>query len=315
MPKLESLLKIRDPEIRRKNLRAMKFALRGALWTWARPAVQPPIFIVGCSRAGTTVTYEMLAAAPGLVSFGYELPKFWNAMHGPAHNGWASEAADEAVARPEFRDRALKHCYARLGDGRILDKTCINVMRIPFLNALFPEAQFVYIHRDGRDNVSSMMDGWRDGRFALTQFLGQFPEQVRIAGGRYAEWHFFLPPGWRSYNSATLEQACAYQWITANELALAAKPQIPAERWIQIRYEDLFDRPAELFEDVFRRLALQFTPEIAHRSASLQERPTSIVQGPPARAKWKQRNTAAIERILPMIAPLMLRLGYADQGP
>lgn len=43
------------------------------------------------------------------------------------------------------------------------------------------------IQRDGRDNIRSMMDGWRMGRtdvhFELSQFCGPFPEEVSINGG------------------------------------------------------------------------------------------------------------------------------------
>jgi len=168
----------------------------------------------------------------------------------------------------------------------------------------------VFIHRDGRDNISSMMDGWRDGRFGLSQFLGRSPVPVNIDQGRFKEWHFFLPPGWRDYCNASLEEVCAFQWVTANRMALDAKSGIPVSQWIQVRYEDIFDRPVEMFEQVFDRLDLPFTEALRARCASLQARPTSIVAGNPAREKWKTRNPDAIRRILPTIAPLLRELGY-----
>ncbi|PWG61715.1 sulfotransferase family protein [Spiribacter halobius] len=269
-----------------------------------------PIFLVGCSRAGTTVTYETLAAAPGVRSVGYELPQLWHRLHGPAHNGWHSEAAGRADARPEHREAALRFLYERLGAGLIVDKTCINVLRVPYLHALFPQARFVFIHRDGRANVSSLMDGWRDGRFALGQFLGPPPEEVAIENGAFREWHFFLPPGWRDYNHASLAEACAHQWTTANHLALEARAGIPEDQWVRIRYEDLLDRPVALFREVFEKLDLPFTDELQQRCATLAERPTSLVAGAPKRDKWREHNGDAIERILPMISPLMQELGY-----
>ena len=315
MPNPKKLLKLLDPEIRRKNLRELRYRLRGGWWDLTRPEAPPPVFVVGCSRSGTTVTYETIAAAPELLSFGYELPNFWNGLWGPHHNGWDSEAAGAEHARPEHRDAALRFFYQRLGRGRVLDKTCINVMRIPYLHALFPEATFVYIHRDGRDNVSSMIDGWRhDGHFGLTQFLGPSPEPVAIDGGRFTEWAFFLPPGWRDYNQASLEEVCAYQWITANRMALEARDLIPPDQWIQLRYEDIFERPVEMFRPVFERLGIPFTAELETRCRNLTRRPTSIVKGAPMKQKWKRHNPEAIERILPMIAPTMRELGYDPEA-
>ncbi len=312
MPKLRNLHKILDPEIRAKNLLELRYQVRGLWWDVTRPAVPDPVFVVGCSRSGTTITYETLGAAPAFLKFGWEIPQFWDGLYGPLNNGWESEAAAADQAKPGHRDAALRYFYQRLGPGWVLDKTCINVMRIPYLHALFPAAKFVFIQRDGRDNVSSMMDGWRmgrvDGRFELTHFFGPFPEPVAINGGEFKEWAFFLAPGWREYNQASLEEACAFQWVSANRLALEAKKAIPQEQWIHLRYEDIFEQPVEMFRDAFNRLGLPFTADLEARCANLQ--PSSIVKGKPKRQKWREHNPEAIERILPMIRPLMLEMGY-----
>jgi hypothetical protein len=311
MPRLRNLHKLRDADIRAKNLRAVRHALRGLYWDVVRSPATDPVFVVGCSRSGTTVTYETIAASPHLLSLGHEIPEFWDGLWGPHHQQWDSEAASAEAARPEHRRAAQRYFFQRLGSGRVLDKTCINVMRVPYLHTLFPGARFVYIHRDGRDNVSSLMDGWlHDGHFALGKVLGPFPCRVAIDGGRFKEWSFFLPPGWRDYNDAPLEKVCAYQWSTANRLALEASRQVPSEQWIQLRYEDIFDRPLAMFREVFERLELPFDDEVRRRCATLDERPTSIVSGAPKKHKWKDHHAAEIERILPMIRPVMVELGY-----
>jgi hypothetical protein len=312
--KLRNLHKLADAELRAKNLLQLKRATRGIVWTFTHPAVPDPVFVIGCSRSGTTVTFETIAASGRFLNFGYEIPQFWNGLYGPLNNGWASEAAGSEQARPAHRDAALRFFYQRLGVGPVLDKTCINTMRVGYLHRLFPHAKFVFIHRDGRDNVSSMMDGWRhgrtDGSFGLAQFFGPFPDPVAINGGEFREWHFFLPPRWREYQHASLEEVCAFQWVSANRLALDARGGIPDEQWIQVRYEDIFDRPVEMFREVFARLDLSFDDAMRRRCASLGNRPTSIVKGAPMKQKWKEHNPEAIERVLPMIRPMMERLGY-----
>ena len=305
------LAKLADPEIRRKNLVELQRRARGLYFDLVRPAMPDPVFVVGCSRSGTTVTFETLAAAPVLRSLGYEIPQFWNSLWGPALNGWESEAAGAEHARGEHRHAALRFYYQRLGAGRIVDKTCINTLRIPFLHALFPSAYFVFIQRDGRDNVSSMIDGWRqDAHFGLTQFLGPSPVPVAINGGEFREWSFFLPPGWRDYNDASLEAVCAFQWLTANRLALEGSQRVPAAQWIHLRYEDLFERPVEMFAEVFERLGVPFDEALRERCRTLNARPTSIVKGPPKKEKWRTHNPELIERILDRIAPMQRALGY-----
>ena len=155
------------------------------------------------------------------------------------------------------------------------------------------------------------MDGWlHDGHFALGKLLGPFPCPVAIDGGAFREWSFFLPPGWRAYNDAPLEEVCALQWLTANRFALDASRQIPPEQWIRLRYEDIFDRPLPMFREVFERLKLPFDDAIERRCATLDTRPTSIVKGAPKKEKWKAQHAAKIERILPRIRPMMVELGY-----
>lgn len=316
MPDPRKLLKLLDPEIRDKNLRELRYRARGLLWDVTRPSVPDPVFVVGCSRSGTTITYETLAASPVFLKFGWEIPQFWNSLHGPLNNGWHSEAAGAEDAKPWHRDAAFRYYFQRLGRGWVLDKTCINTLRIGYLIKLFPQARFVFIQRDGRDNISSMMDGWRmgrtDGRFELTQFFGPFPEPVAINGGEFKEWSFFLAPGWAEYNHASLEEVCAFQWISANRLALDAKQLVPSAQWTHLRYEDIFERPVEMFREAFERLDVPFTEELRLRCADL--RPTSVVKGKPKRQKWKEHNPEAIERILDRIAPMMRELGYAPDA-
>lgn len=312
--KLSNLPKLLDPEVRDKNLRLLAWRAQELFWNVARPAMPDPVFVIGCSRSGTTITFETIAASGHFLHFDYELPQFWNSLVGPLNNGWESESARPEQALPEHRRRALAYFYARLGQGQVLDKTCINTLRVGYLHTLFPNAKFIFIQRDGRDNISSMIDGWRlgrtDGGFGLEKFFGPSPSPVAINDGEFSEWHFFLPPGWKDYNKASLEEVCAYQWITANRLALDAARTIPPEQWIGLRYEDIFERPVEMFRGAFECLNLPFNAEMERRCASLSSRPTSIVRGTPKKQKWKESNPEMIERILPAIAPMMERMGY-----
>ena len=303
--------KLLDPEIRAKNLDAFRIWMRERYFLMARPTVPDPIFVIGCCRAGTTVTFDTIARSQDLHTLGYSTPEFWDALHGPHHNNWASEAATADDADPTHRNRALAYFYARLGPGRYIDKTCINVLRIPYLLTLFPQAHFVFIYRDGRDNISSLIDGWRvGGPFGLRQFLGEFPEPVMINDGEFRDWHFLLPPGWAAYNQSKLEDVCAFQWVASNQAALDAKALVPARQWTEIKYEDLFDQPLEVFRATFDRLGLPFTAEIQRHCEHLNKHHTSTISGGPQKQKWRRRNPEEIGRVLGTIAPMMQRLGY-----
>jgi hypothetical protein len=131
---------------------------------------------------------------------------------------------------------------------------------------------------------------------------------VAINNGEFNEWAFFLAPGWQDYNYASLEEVCAFQWISANRMAMDAKKLIPKEQWVHLRYEDIFERPLEMFREAFSQLGIPFTHELEERCTNLQ--PTSVVKGTPKKQKWREHNPEAIERILPTITPMMYELGY-----
>ncbi|MDO6524840.1 sulfotransferase [Motilimonas sp. 1_MG-2023] len=305
------LHKLTSADYLHKNLTALKQELKGQWWQITQPNTPDPIFIIGCSRSGTTVTFETLGESNEVVSLGYETPQLWHKLHGPQHNQWHSEAATAEDAQPAHRNAYFKHYYQRLSHGQILDKTCINILRLPYLYQLFPNAKFVFLYRNGRDNISSLMDGWRNhNHFGLNQFLGASPEPVNIEHGEFNQWHFFLPPQWRDYNQSSLAEVCAMQWLSANNLALEAKQLIPPQQWVELQYEQFIAQPVAQINRVCQQLELNFNPQMQRHCEQLSSRPTSMVSGKPEPEKWKKRNYDAIVSIQDTIAPLMQKLGY-----
>lgn len=151
---------------------------------------RPPVLLVGCPRSGTTLLFGLLQHHPGLVSLPDEGHAYWSAYHHPSRHGWASDAlAAEDVAPGERR--YLDAMLASLGEGRPLDKTPKNVLRLPYLRAMFPEATVVLVVRDGRATVASLLEAWRRRRGA--SYL--LPERVRLADYDSRLWRYVLPPG------------------------------------------------------------------------------------------------------------------------
>lgn len=282
-------------------------AARIAYWRLRRPSVPPPIILVGCSRAGTTVVHDTIAHSRDLKAFAHEPRLFWQHLFNPAERGWDSDEATAEDATAKVRDRVYEFYFQKLGGGRFLEKTCINGFKIPLLHALWPDAQFVYLHRDGRDNISSLMNGWR----RYQQFeLYQLPVDTQIAGIPERTWCFFLEPGWRDVLGKPLAEVCAHQWIAINEAILASRDLIAPDRWVQLRYEDIFTRPVDMFGELFDRLELTFDEEMRAYCRSLADHAVSLIGSSPGRGKWRQHNPDAIERTLPIITPTMQKLGY-----
>jgi hypothetical protein len=278
----------------------------------AFPAPRRPILLIGCPRSGTSVLLQAVLESRELRSIQSEGHILWDAYHHPRDRGWNSDALGAADVLE--REREYIYCAIRLlvRKRRFIDKTPANCLRIPYLDALFPDAAFVFLRRRAADNVSSLIEGWR----ARPRFVKySLPERLEGLGPLNGNlWSFVLVPGWRELRSASLAEICARQYVACNEAALAARGAIDDSRWIDVAYEDLVRSPADEVSRLFERLGLHFTDVVANRAAALGRTlgPTAITA--PKRGKWREQNPEEIDRILPLVTETERCLGYEAQA-
>ena len=223
---------------------------------------------------------------------------------GSAASSSVPQAGLDAVRRfIVFRNWLIRPAGGRL--IRLLEKTPENCLRLPFLEALFPDAKVVYLVRDGRANVSSLMEGWRQPHL----FPGyQVPEKVVIPGVDRDRWAFTLIPGWRDLLGRTLEEICAWQWIRCNSAVLNYLEAGKLSS-IQVKYEDLIHNPGTELAKISEFIGIDFDQELKWSAGKLPR--VNIVSDPGAE-KWR-KNLVAIQRIEPLLEPLMKEFGYLDQ--
>lgn len=282
---------------------------RGRIHALVKPTFSGSIFIVGCSRSGTTLVYKTLSLANELASLQRETHAFWNALHPPAENNWSDHRLDASQATDDEQRRVSRYFFQFLGDHRFVDKANQNGFRIGYLDALFPDARFVFVKRDGPDNINSLIQGWgRPDEYG--DWSVDLPESISIDQGRFSRWCFFLYPGWREDINASIEDVCARQWIAINEAILDAKAQIPARRWVEASYEDLLRDPATAFRQIFEALDLSFDHHLKSHCDTVISRPYNAFSQPRLN-KWREEaNAERIENVLPRIASMRERLGY-----
>jgi hypothetical protein len=304
--------------------RFLPFPLRRAVWRVRRnvprlaqplslalprsPAPQRPIFVIGCPRSGTSALLELLLCSPELGWLHHEGHALWDPYHSLKGRGWDSDALGaEDVSE---RERAYVYLAVRMfvRDRRFIDKTTENCLRIGYLRELFPDATFVFLRRRAADNVNSLIEAWK----ARPRFVKyRLPERLEGIGEISGErWSFALIEGWRELRSAPLEEICARQYIACNEAVLDARHDVESSRWVDVAYEDLVASPVETAERLCVSLDLAFDPAIEEHAAAFHRRPSSTSLSAPRPDKWKQQNREAIERILPLTAPIERRLGY-----
>ncbi len=253
-------------------------AERSSITTGFEPAVaatfsQPPprrsqgrapgrgaVIIVSPPRSGSTLLFETLAQSPSLCSIGGESHALIEGIAAltPAAHGWSSNRLTAADATPDVIG-ALRQAFGaalRRRDGgppvpgqRMLEKTPKNALRIPLLARVFPEARFLYLHRDHRQVISSMLEAWRSGRFVT------YPE---LPGWRGPPWSLLLVPGWHELADRPLAEIVVQQWCRTMQTLLDDLDALPATRVVALDYRQLTEAPGPAIEAVCDALGLDW---------------------------------------------------------
>lgn len=256
-----------------------------------------PIILLSSPRSGSTLLFEMLANAPGLVTTGKESHQLIEGVGDlfPGHRGWTSNRLTETDATPAVaaavRDRFALAVRDRDGAEpgapfRLMEKTPKNALRVPFLDALFPDALFVYLYRDPRPTVSSMIEAWRSPRFVT------YP---RLPGWSGLPWSLLLIEGWRDLIGRPVEEIAARQWAAATTTLVDDLSRLQPSRVVAVDYEDLIEAPNPVAGQLASALGLGWDRPLA------DELPLSRhTVSPPAPDKWLA-NKAAIDSVAPLL--------------
>lgn len=268
--------------------------------------LREPVFIIGAPRSGTSLLYAILRSSPELAHWPGEAHEVWEADYHPAMRGWESNALDASDVTPKAASRIRTQFFLAAGPRkRLVDKTPRNSLRVSFVNALFPDARFVFLQRDGRDNVNSLINAWRTPRYRTYRL----PIPHSIPGTDPNWWKFVLYPGWRDDCGGPLETVAARQWKFCNESALAALEALEESRWTGMQYEKLIENPEQETQRVSGLLGVDFDDRLREAARARLAIPINTVT-PPEAGKWRRENPEEIASIMPLIAPTMEALGY-----
>lgn len=290
----------------------------------------PPVFIVGAGRSGSTAFHHAFARHPHVswVSKILDVLPTQERLNAAVLKGLDTPLLGAALSRGIIEPGHLKpsEAYAyweRIAPGfsepfrdlvetDLTERTKANLQgaverltvtgrptplikitgwpRIGYLQAAFPDAKFIHIVRDGRAVVNSIM-------------------QIDFWEG----WRG--TKGWRGLDM-TPEQAARWDasgqsFVTLGAMELsdmfdamvAAAPLVPRDRFLELRYEDLCDDPVGSFENVCEFSDLDFTPGFSQAVVDFGFRNTN--------AKWQRDLTELQQRQLEAeLSPHLVRWNY-----
>lgn len=283
------------------------------------PEFDRPVFLVSAPRAGSTLLFETLAHFPDVWTIGREshdleadMPELHPATRQYASNRLTAAEATPAVSQAvrcwfgqRLQNRAGQEYGAlpaeqRPAAVRFLEKTPKNALRIPFLKAVFPAARFLFLYREPRQNISSLLEGWRSRRFVAYREMPGWP---------YKEWSFLLIPGWEKLLDRPLVEIAARQWRVANECIWADLQALPRSDWLFVTYEDITRQPAATMQQISQFAGWRWDETVQHAVAG--DLPLShMVISPPVPDKWR-KHEAEITPVLPELESIVKRVaGY-----
>lgn len=284
-----------------------------------------PVIILGAGRSGTNALRDALCALDGFATWPCdEINPIWR--HG--NLGWPNDALTPAQATEKVRAsirRAFRRIWRETGKPAfVVEKTCANTLRVPFVDAVIPQARYIQIVRDGRDVTASAQKRWRGemeiptlpyyiakAKYApiddlpayLWLFMKNRLSMMKTREKRMKSWGpRFEDMDEMCATDAPLDEICATQWVscvTATDDALA---RMPGDKWIKVHYETLATDPKGAVRDI-----LDFLGENATDAAiSAATVPIS------AHGASKARKTppAISDRLRAILAPTMIRHGY-----
>lgn len=270
----------------------------------ARARFDRPVFIVSTPRSGSTLLFETLEQAPGLFTTGTESHGRIERVPGlfPGQRGWDSNRLTAEDATPERVEMLAQGFLPDLADRdgappagprfRMLEKTPKNALRVPFFAAAWPDSLFVYLYRDVRQTLASMLEAWRSNRFKT------YP---RLPGWERPLWSLLLVPGWRELNGRPLPEIVARQWAITTCILLDDLEALNAERVKAVDYAELLATPQPVVERLAAALDLGWDRPLGDR---LPLSKTTVSE--PGADKWR-RWEREIEAVMPIVADADVR--------
>ena len=118
------------------------------------------IVIIGAPRSGTNMLRDILTSLDGICTWPCdEINYIWR--HG--NLGYPSDEIPATKVTTSIK-KFINSCFDDIRDQYksdiVVEKTCANSLRVPFVDKVLPDAKYIFIYRDGIDATGSAKERW-----------------------------------------------------------------------------------------------------------------------------------------------------------
>lgn len=284
----------------------------------ATAELQPPVFLIGNYRSGTTITQKLIGLHPEIVTW-YEPRTLWlYADPRRRHDEFSAEDATPPVVR--YLRRRFLRFQGRNGGRRIMENTPSNVLRVPYVHAIFPEAAFLYMTRNPFSCISSMELKWQRTKTwagirrtvavtpatQLHHYAGVYLKQLVAKKVLRRKYSPLYGPRYRGIDAdlGTLSklQLIARQWARGNRKAREDLAALGPGRALVFRYEDLMEETGATLRRIYDHCGLTLTGDIVRQAERMVD--------PGRQKKWLRLDPEELRDVLPELREEMAACGY-----
>ena len=211
--------------------------------------------------------------------------------------------------------------YQRRHEGRrIVEKTPVNILRIPYVREIFPEATYLYIVRSPLSFISSVELKWQrtvSVRGLLWRFRSTPLSQLHYYVAKYIRQLYDKRVLLRKYltvwgpryrglvddlETEDMVTVVARQWAIPSRNAERDLAPFQSGTVLRLRYEDLVEDPVGHLERIAAHCELSTTPgmfDVARQMIKSDRQD-----------KWRRFDSAELATVIPEVRSEMERHGY-----
>ena len=221
--------------------------------------LRQPVFVIGCMRSGTTLLAKLLDRIEGMVYCPFELKGIWSKvgrvpMASPKTRDTICPELTAKDIQPgqaerlsgAFLDEMAKYSANPEANGVFLSKNPHWCNKLPFVEALFPDARFIWIHRELPQVVASLKVLFHDVCDRQQTWHYWPPPRPGVTTRCWEAFHFRPPPADvdpdRCFPGGHVGYLAEY-WLESNRAAAQFLEKLSADRFLIVRQEDLIERP------------------------------------------------------------------------
>jgi hypothetical protein len=277
------------------------------------------VVIIGAPRSGTNLLRDLICSISLCSTWPCdEINYIWRHFN----VNFPSDEFPSSLATPrveKFVNSAFDSLAYRTSSSFVIEKTCANSLRVPFVKRLLPDAKFLFIYRNGFEVIRSAEKRFK-APFEL-KYIAQKARYVPFSDFPYYSLRYLrhrvskifsesnsLPvwgpifkdmPAYTANHS--LLEVCAMQWASCVESSLHSFSSFSGSQFSSLSYEELVGNPAETLSRLLDFLGVSYSPEEVIRASAMVRTSSGISpvltdSFPPS--------------IIGMVQPLNFRLGY-----